>query len=98
MGRQHSAVASNDRSVFGYQHWIGPAPLANLLRDGYMIRIFLNEQAHCLIADPDEGWIMRYRLAGGKPVFVGRAAQTEIVKGNISIRLERQFRSGDGGQ
>ena len=68
----------------------------NLLRDGYKIRIFLNdvEQAHCLIADPDEGWIMRHQIAGGKPVLVRGVARTEIVKGNVSIRLERQFRAG----
>jgi hypothetical protein len=92
--RTFQGRVSYDKSDRGYENYI------NLLRDGYRIRIFLNdvEQAHCLIADPDEGWIVRHQIVGGKPVFIGRVAQTEIVTGNISIRLERQFRSGDGGQ
>jgi hypothetical protein len=52
------------------------------------------EQTHCLIADPDEGWIMRHQMAGGKTVSVAGVAQTEIVKGNVTIRLECQFRAG----
>jgi hypothetical protein len=76
---------SCDKFDRGYENY------TNLLREGYKIRIFLNdvEQAHCLIAGPDEGWIMRHQIAGGKPFFVAGVAQTEIVKGNVTIRLER---------
>jgi hypothetical protein len=88
--RTFQGRVSCDKLDRGYENY------TNLIRDGYKIRIFLNdvEQAHCLIADPDEGWIMRHQVAGGKPVFVGGVARTEIVKGNVSIRLERQFPAG----
>ena len=81
---------SCEKADRGYENY------TNLLRDGYKIRIFLNdvEQHFSLIADPDEGWIMRHHTVGGKPVFAAGVAQTEIVKGDVSIRLERQFRAG----
>ena len=52
--RTFQGRVSCDKFDRGYENY------TNLLRDGYKIRIFLNdvEQAHCLIADPDEGWIM----------------------------------------
>lgn len=69
----------------------GYANYANLIYDGYQVRIFLDdiEQTYCLVADPNEGQVTRGRTVHGKPLYFNGVAQIETVKGNVTIRLER---------
>jgi hypothetical protein len=76
---------STDESDPGY------ANCRELVEGGYHITVLLDgiEQIHCQTADPDQGWVCRPRMVKGKPVIFGDAFQTEIVKGNVVVRLSR---------
>ncbi|SHJ71257.1 hypothetical protein SAMN05444159_1292 [Bradyrhizobium lablabi] len=76
---------SADRNDPGYENH------KNLMAGGYKIVVFLNgvEQKYCVSADPEEGSVCRNRTVNGSPVFHYGIAQTEIVKGEVTVRLER---------
>jgi hypothetical protein len=69
----------------------GFANYQDLMTAGYIITVLLDgvEQIYPRTAEPDEGWVCRPRMIKGKPVVFGDAFQTEIVKGNVVVRLSR---------
>jgi hypothetical protein len=69
----------------------GWANFTDLMAGDYKITVFLDgiEQTHQITADPEEGWVRRYRSVKGNPVIFGDVFQTEIVKGNVVVRLSR---------
>lgn len=73
-------VTTRFRGRVSTEQWdkVGYSNLANITRDGYAIRVFLNdrEQNDCFTADPDEGWICS-------------GALRVVKKGCVEIRLER---------
>jgi hypothetical protein len=68
----------------GYDNW------ARIFSD-YKIRTFLDdvEQHEVDITDSNEGWISRLRMSRGGPLVWGGKFQTEVIKGNVEIRLEK---------
>jgi hypothetical protein len=58
----------------------------NIIAGGYKIAVLLNgvEQEYCLTADPDEGAVHRLGAANQYGM-----RQYDVVKGEVTVRLER---------
>jgi hypothetical protein len=70
----------------------GFAPLAKLHKDGYHVHVYLDgvRQPLCEAADPETGWLKRMRVhADGEAVIVNNHFQSEELRGEVVIRLER---------